>query len=90
LEEAIDLSRDRQILDLTVLVRKQDGLGEDGRLFKMDLKMCGMSGSCEHGNGHLGSIKVGGYNDELNNYQLLKEGSAYCKYRKNLSWPNSF
>jgi hypothetical protein len=35
-----------------------------------------MSGSCEHGNEPLGSVKDGKFLDQLNNYQLLKKYSA--------------
>jgi hypothetical protein len=31
-----------------------------------------VAGSCEHGNRHLGSIKVGEFLDQLNDYDFLK------------------
>jgi hypothetical protein len=35
-----------------------------------------LSGSCEHGNEHVGSMKTAEYNNELSNYQLLSDYSV--------------
>jgi hypothetical protein len=44
----------------------------DGRIiFKRILNR--VADSCEHGNKHLGSIKSGGFVDQLSNYQLFKK-----------------